>query len=81
MYEPTVAEDPEEDKHQNPNPCLAVLQQPTPKPPVLPSPSKAKEPSESSTGWDLVRPTSTGRRGAEREVVPPAKVESSDSAV
>ncbi|CAN0079485.1 unnamed protein product, partial [Scytosiphon promiscuus] len=40
VYEPSVAEDPEEDKQHHPRPGWAALQQPTPKPPVARSPSK-----------------------------------------
>lgn len=81
MYEPSVAEDPEEDKHHHPRPGLAALQQPTPKPPVQPPRSNAKEPLESSSEWNLVRSTNSERGETAREDEPLAAVESSDAVV
>lgn len=75
VYEPSVAEDSDEEKHPPSHLPLPTSGHP-PTTPTLPV-----SPFDSSAGWHVVRPTNGGKGGTVYEVGPLKKFDSPDSAV
>lgn len=83
VYEASVAEDPDEDKHHpSQNITLPTVEQhPSPPMPELLLTPRDKPPSDSSLGWEIVGLTSEGKGGTVYEVGPLKSIEILDSAV